>query len=588
MPNTQPSINTKVKQIEKLLAQGKIKDAKALYSSINWEELIAQDTNTPLLQSLGYISMQLHDNSQSIEIFARLVELEPDNPSFLTQLAAALSNKKRFNEAIPLLRKSLDIDPDHGGALINLGTIYVDLHDYDRAISVLERAKKQHPRNGPLLLSLAIAYNNCGDNELALEAAQLALRCDPNTHHTHHYMGTIYSQEGQSALAIKCFNKAIEINPLFGPSYQGISGTKKFTQEDLQVVESIEAALTKSMPATDRAYIHFALGKIYDDLKEWNKAFTHFRQGNLLRKDINFIDGAPKALKIIRKKILPTLNQKNHYAGNPSEVPVFILGMPRTGSTLTEQIIANHPMAESAGEMVTLNKIFSGIATQITQKPALKQQLLSPETLEKHAQNYLNDLQLNRSHALKIIDKSPGNFIFIPLILKLFPNAKIIHTIRHPLDTCWSCYSQAFTELMWASDLKWLANSYRFYRKTMHLWKKALPVNSILDVHYEQLVADPEQESRKIIAWCGLDWHPNCLNFNKRKSTVRTASLWQVRQPIYQSSKMRWVNYAPSLLELANSIRPYLTENDALIFAEQGLKLRNISILEKLQCDTFD
>jgi hypothetical protein len=277
----------------------------------------------------------------------------------------------------------------------------------------------------------------------------------------------------------------------------------------------------------------------------------------------------------MKKVFSPELLQQAESLGNDSGVPVFIVGMPRSGTTLTEQIIASHPRASGAGELQEIDRIAKQIcpAADLTQYQSTCRANLTRETLGDKAEQYLDVLRKTREASARVTDKMPDNYFYLGLITMLFPRARIVHMTRNPLDNCLSCYFQCFDQLAWSFDLDWLARRYRFYREVMAYWKSVLPADSILDVQYEQLIEDPETQSRRIIEHCGLAWDPACLEFNRAERAVNTASMWQVRQPIYRTSRKRWRNYASHLGELANGLVDYLGE-DAAALAECGIRLR--------------
>jgi hypothetical protein len=315
---------------------------------------------------------------------------------------------------------------------------------------------------------------------------------------------------------------------------------------------------------------------MYDDCKQWDKAFEHYRQGNLLKKRAFDPELPSKLFKQVKKVFTRERLQEAEKLGSESEVPVFIVGMPRSGTTLIEQIIASHPEASGAGELQEIDRIAKRIcpASDLTQYQGICGANLTRSMLNEQADSYLKVLRKTRESASRITDKMPDNYFYLGLITMLFPRARIIHMIRNPLDSCLSCYFQCFNELAWSFDLEWLGKRYRFYREVMAYWRRVLPAGRILDVYYEQLIEDPETQSRRIVEHCGLAWDPGCLEFNKAQRAVNTASMWQVRQPIYRSSTRRWENYAPHLGELAKALGEYLEEDQETLEA-YGIKLRS-------------
>ncbi len=241
----------------------------------------------------------------------------------------------------------------------------------------------------------------------------------------------------------------------------------------------------------------------------------------------------------IKKAFTPDFMAKNAGGGDPSDVPVFVLGMPRSGTTLTEQIIASHPSAFGAGELKDLADVLEPGFPENGGKPFYERALSqTADDFRAMGREYVAGLRRRNSDALKITDKMPGNFHYIGLIKLVLPNAKIVHVSRHPLDTCLSCFTRLFAHgQAYTYDLSELGHYYKCYEDLMNHWRKVLPAGSFYDVHYEKLVDDTEAEAKKLIEYCGLEWDAACLEFYKHKRSIRTSSVTQVRQPIYKTSK---------------------------------------------------
>jgi len=546
------------------------------------------DDDAEILDSLGHLAIQLERFHWGIELFSKLVALSPDNATYLDQLAIAYIKSHRPLEAERLLLRALEINPNSSESLINLGSIYVEARKFSEAIHVLELARKNKPNDAALLINLSAAYNENGKPREALKCIQQAAH-EPSLYPLICYQtGVLLTELGDISNGIKNFRKGINANKYHGGCYWGIATAKKCTDEDMAFIKKAEAVLQESMPSEARAQIHFALGKMYDDLKRWDQAFEHYRLGNLLNKTSYHPSTPFKLAKRIQKLTTPKRAALDTHSGSNSETPIFIFGMPRTGSTLTEQIISSHRDVATVGETNLFNELAENIFAPLDKPLANVKRDLSRVSLEKYAQDYLTFLMSNgRQNAIRIIDKTPANFYYLGLILLMFPKAKLIHTVRHPLDTLLSCYFQPFTHVLWAQDLTWLGETYSHYQSIMDYWKKVLPPGRIIDVCYEELITDPETESKRIMHACGLEWQESCLKFFEKEGPIRTASTWQVRQPIYQSSRMRWVNYASHLQELASGIRPYLTTSDLETLNQHGVHIKPLNQFERLKVKLF-
>jgi hypothetical protein len=279
-----------------------------------------------------------------------------------------------------------------------------------------------------------------------------------------------------------------------------------------------------------------------------------------------------------------SLIQQTDTYGSDSEIPVFVVGMPRSGTTLIEQVIASHPGAAGAGELLDIGKIHAHICLRGENSASGTNEALTKTSLTGYANAYLEELKKTREHAIRIVDKMPDSTVSLGLIYKLFPAARIIHAMRNPLDTCLSCYFQAFAGIPETYDMEWLGQRYRVYREAVNHWKALLPEGTILDVSYEQVVQDFETQAHRIIDFCDLPWDDRCLEFYKKSRPIVTASVWQARQPVYTTSSKRWVNYAKYLGPLAEQISDYLDKGDIAELEKHGVMLKRkwgLSLLKR-------
>jgi tetratricopeptide (TPR) repeat protein len=343
--------------------------------------------------------------------------------------------------------------------------------------------------------------------------------------------------------------KALEIKPdLFEAKY-GLAQIRKVKADDenlAALISAAEAARNGAAPLSgkDAIFMHFALGKSYGDIGDYDKAFPHFIEGcNLKRAKSSYHpdETARYFVSIMRNFGAETID-KLRGGGDTSHLPIFILGMPRSGTTLTEQIIASHPEVHGAGELPDLMVIAEREIATATFPDNVG--LLDQASLTARGAEYVTGLKRRAPGARYITDKMPGNFQAVGLIHLMLPNAKIIHVNRNPVDTCLSCFTTLFKYgHEYSYDLAELGRYYADYARLMEHWRRVLPAGAFLDVHYEDIVADQEGQSRRILEYCGLEWNDACLDFHKNKRAVSTASVSQVRQPIYKSSVERWRPY---------------------------------------------
>lgn len=549
---------------------GRIADATARYDDI--AARAADDAAVHV--ELGHLCNEFGVPDQAATHYAIAVEQQPDNPHFLSCLAVAYLQSFRYEDAFPLLQKAESIDPDIFEVIHGLGVYYQNLSDYVEARRYLERAVKLKPGNPAALTNLANVLSHVDEHEQGLVYARKAIKIAPENTEAHYAVGNILTQLGRVDEAIRHFEGTIRQHRKFGAAYHMYAEMKKFSESDKAFIEKSERILAQGMPARDRYCLHFALGKMYNDCREWEKAFQHFNQANLLQKKPFEFARLEKTFGQTKKIYSATALGKYRQSGHVSRVPVFIVGMPRSGTTLMERMIASHPQGAGAGELEEIAHIVDLLAPpdMRARYAAMTRKNLTANNIAAYAERYLRVLRQGRESAERIVDKMPSNYYHLGLISTLFPNATIIHAIRHPLDSCLSCYFQNFTKLQWANDLSLIADIYRLYREAMAYWKRVLPEGKIVDVVYEELIEDPEAQGRRLLEACGLSWDASLLDFHRKEGIVKTASLWQVRQPIYQSSRKRWKNYAPYAGDLAYRLAEFL-QADREELAELGIEI---------------
>jgi hypothetical protein len=370
--------------------------------------------------------------------------------------------------------------------------------------------------------------------------------------------------------------RALQLSPR-NPSYLlNLSELKRFAagDPDLATLEELAAA-GEALPAKKQIDLHFALAKVYQDLGRRDDAMRQMLAGNALkRQHISYDEAAAlTGLERIVDVFTPDLIRSLAGAGDPSAMPVFIVGMPRSGTTLIEQILASHPQAFGGGELPTMNVIAAGLGALAgcsVPFPDVMVQL-SRHGLQRAAARYAAEITRLAPDATRVTDKLPSNFRLAGLIHLMLPNAPIIHAVRDPLDTCFSCFSKLFaTGQHQTYDLGELGRYHRHYQRVMEHWRRVLPAGRIIDVCYEDVVTDLEGEARRIVAHCGLEWDDRCLDFHKTARPVRTASAVQVREPIYRSAVGRAKQYAPYLAPLLTALSA--PENQVSTFAAHRWK----------------
>ncbi len=559
-----------VQEAAKLLRGGNRSEALLIYHEV--KEL--SERCPPVELQLGHLCEEFGDIDEAIVHYEIVVEEVPDSAQLLSVLGRAYLHAHELDKALEVLEQAVELDPDIVEAQHGLGAYYMRRLDYENAIGPLEHACKLRPRDVGVRINLASTLEKLNRHDEALSNINRALQLDKKNPNAHLVMVEILSRTGDMDGAQKQVEKLVKLQPQFGAAYDQLARIRKFTDADLPLIRQAEKALQHGMPPKERCNLLFAIGKMYDDCGKYEEAFASYEQANLLRKhryDINSDRDLVKALhRAFTAKNISILSAN----GNPSAKPVFIVGMPRSGTTLMERIIASHPMGGGAGELPQMVSAGHKMFPKGERRKSLKQLQddLSQEKIDKFTEDFLRVLEQAKGDATRIVDKMPGNARFLGLIHVLFPNATVIHAMRHPLDSCLSCYFQNFAELWWSNDLQVIGKEYTLYRKSMEYWQSVLPEGTIIDVQYESLVEDPETHARRMLDAIGLEWDPAVLEFYRKKGVVRTASVAQTRQKIYKSSRARWMNYAEHLGPLVDEIAPYL-EDDRERLAEHGIEL---------------
>jgi tetratricopeptide (TPR) repeat protein len=535
----------------------------------------------PHLEQAGRLR-QMGRLAESIAPLQQAIRLDPGNAAAHHDLGVTLINCNKLAEAAASLRHAAELKPDFAHAHLMLGIAAQGLGQDDLAIAAFRRAATlsrkltaAHDNLGNLLLSrgetaeaaqcyrraaasarattrgrLSEAKAFVADDDLAAAEKRLrqALALDPKCDEAYRLLGQILSEAGRFTEASAHFEQAIALSPhLQEASYLGLVGCKKLTDDDRPLMARMTAALETGVLAVPQLVkLHFALGKALDDCGDYGEAMRHFDAGNRLRGGFVKLDRSrlQSLVDCLIARCTPDYFARHASMGADDETPLLIVGMPRSGTTLVEQIVSSHSRIHGGGEL-----LFWG-----TRGPAWYQDAAAEATagrVPQLAKDYRALLHRRAPGAERVTDKMPFNFLWIGLALVVFPRARVIHCRRNPIDTCLSIYLQHYTSLPdYASDRSDLVFCYRQYQRLMAHWREVLRGDRFLEVDYEELVADSEAGARQLIGFCGLEWEDSCLRPERNERRILTASSWQARQPIYRTSIERWRRYEPWLGEL--------------------------------------
>lgn len=499
--------------------------------------------------NLGVALAARGDHSQAIAVYHEALAIRPDYAEALSNLGASLHADARSADAIERFRAALALQPEFLEARVNLGHALSALGRSAEAIPCYEAAIKERPDDATAHLNLATALRDVDRYAQAAEHYERAIALAPDLTAAHSGLGTVHLESGRVDDARQCFERAIRLEPRRPNLFLDLSRSMTFTTEHPCLSLLLDLAHDMgTMSDTDKINVHFSLAKAMADIGDQPSSFSHQLAGNALKRSaITYEETRTlEALQRIRNVFTEEFLERQNL-GVTSPDPIFIIGMPRSGSTLVEQILASHPQVFGAGETDAFDVALRTAGLRTVKRP-FPESVPEWTTEDFHgvADRYLKLLRTNlplsgkQGKARRITDKMLTNFRYAGLIHLMLPRARIIHTQRDPIDTCLSCFSIQFAGLHYTYDLGELGRYYSTYAHLMEHWRAVLPAGRMLEVQYEETVTDFEATARRIIAHCGLQWDDACLRFYETQRPVRTSSVTQVRRPIYQSSVGRW------------------------------------------------
>jgi Flp pilus assembly protein TadD len=519
--------------------------------------------------------------SETLAPLRQLIRQNPTNPRVHHDLGVTYRLCNQLPEAIACFERAITLKPDYGNAYYNLGIVLEHqgreanaITAYRRAAAVGPKLADAHSRLGVLLLSqgyptqAAECFRRAAgassdpiakrlNQAKALLAAEefteaekwlrRVIAISPRNSEAHRNLGIVFQNTGHFEDSVSHFEQAIAVDPNEASLYYSLCISKKITEADRPLIRQMLAQLERiDIGHRNRVGLHFALGKAFDELAEYEQAMQHFDEANRLAGLDLVFDRARFSAENdhLIARFTPDFFKTHAGLGANEELPILIVGMPRSGTTLVEQILSAHPMVGAGDELNFWHDAAPAFLPIETEVP-------SPATLEQIAADYFALLRRIAPNALRVTDKLPANFRMIGPIHLTLPRARFIHCRRHPVDTCLSNYFTQFTKVQsQACSRDDLVFYYREYSRLMEHWRTILPPERLLEIDYEELIADRSAMTRRLVEFCGLDWDDTCLHPERNDRLIKTASVWQARQPVYRTSVERWRRYEPWLGEL--------------------------------------
>jgi tetratricopeptide (TPR) repeat protein len=487
--------------------------------------------NIPDLLRSGNKAFTSGEYQEAVRILESAIDRSRPDPVVLNSLGASLFKLGRYTEGEVRFRQSVTIAPDYPEPNCNLGNLLRWMGGLEESEYFLRRALKWKPTYVDARVGLGLTLTLLGRPRDARARFQKVLRSNPRHPDALFGMAQVAKVEGRFSEAETLIGKVLEINPKMVGAWSLLANLRKMTAADRDWLRSATELAASGVRPIEEADLRFSIGKYYDDVGEFDKAFRSFEAANTLVKSFatkydrrgrdEFID---EVLRASSKELVAAIGA----GASPSVKPVFVIGMPRSGTSLTEQILASHPAIKGAGEVDFWNRVIRKRLDEVTAG------LLDLSTRKQLADEYLQLLEQRTGDALHIIDKTTANLDSVGLIYSVFANARFIYMERDPIDTCLSCYFQQFAaSVSFSMDLADLAHYYKGHRRLAHHWQSVLPPGRMLIVSYEELVRDLENTTRRMLDFLGLEWDAQCLSFYENERPVATASTWQVRQKIY-------------------------------------------------------
>jgi tetratricopeptide (TPR) repeat protein len=514
--------------------------------------------------NLGNVLRELGQLAEARDCYAEALRLNPELALTYSNMGQALQEEGRLPEAVGWYQRGLQREPNSARIVCNLASAHEEQGDFEGAAARYRLALQLEPHYAEAHNGLGFVLHEQGKFAESMAEYREVLRLKPDFATGYCNLGNILEELGSFDEALANFREALRRDPNHAPAYSLLATMLRgrLPAEDLQAMHALLAR--PHLAPGRRLALHFGVAQVLDATGDYAGAAAHLKRGNALCRALWEKQGQsydPQAHTRLVDGLIAAFTPE-HFArsagfGLDSDVPVFIVGLPRSGTTLTEQILASHSQVHGAGELAFARDSFEALPRVMSPVGTPLECLarLGPEAARGLAEWHLARLRELNAEASRVVDKMPENYLFLGWLATLFPRAKFIHCRRDLRDVAVSCWMTNFRHIRWAADPDHIAARFRDYRRLMDHWRAVLPV-PLLEVDYEETVADPEGVARRLVAWCGLEWEPACLDFHRTARPVRTASVTQVREPVYTRSVARWKNYEPALAPLFRQLVP--------------------------------
>jgi tetratricopeptide (TPR) repeat protein len=502
--------------------------------------------------NLGNALREVGRMAEARQSYAKALRINPNLAMTYNNIGQTHQEENNLDDARAWYERALQLEPTSARFLSNLASVFAEADKYDDALTLYRRAIEHQPAYAEAHLGVGSVRHEQGCFEEAQAHYREALRHKPDLPGAHCALGTLREELGDFAAAERCWRTALQLDARFAGAYGALATLlrSKLPDDDLGAMRRLLA--DPDLPDDRRAALHFGLAQVLDARGAYDAAAESLQEANALalatlRKRGQGYDPAVHARFVggMIAACSPDFFERAGGFGVNSERPIFIVGLPRSGTTVIEQILASHSQVFGAGELRYGREDFEALAPENDRAlEALAR--LDPATARRIATQHLEQLRELNADRPRLVDKMPDNYLYLGLLAVLFPRAKFIHCRRDLRDNAVSCWMTNFRSIRWGNDPEHIAARFAEYRHIMEHWRRVLPF-PLLEVDYEETVADLEGVARRLVDWCGLDWEPACLNFHDGQRPVRTASVNQVRQPIYKRSVARWKNYERSM-----------------------------------------